>query len=814
MTFKRSEISLAAEQNVNTHGGSTWSPAAQADYLAEKLGGPARGKAQMAIIQKLRGYALGGAKGHKFAFTDLVRGPEFRGIEFGKLMKAAEVLAKKGRVAYDGKTISLTEDAPDEPDSKPESMMAWMSRGSRTGQLTGLEEDALPHGGPTGGYNRHQKLMSPDTREKVFQARAQEIEAFAADRGYDPRIVMAIAEVSMRMGRVPDMRQYGVYGEEALAIRHFIAGDILNLAIEDERLSASILSEGLYATKQRSMTVPMTSQRGRNEFVISMHQEERHGSPIWYWNGSGFVPDGKGVKVFEARKAASKDLRAAKKAAPGFLAKKVGEDEQPSASILAEGSLLKKLMAPRGKQKTPGNAPQLDWNALSTVIKAAMRKGPGAEPHMFVQKKQPYTIFSFSWSKARGLGDRVGFAKYDGKTVTWRDDDGGPFAEYLGEFFAEVAKELGAKLDSAASRPYGENEAPSASILREGIYNLSARPAASLAGTDAHKMAQQIATAIAPSLKGRYQTVQAQDVFGQAQSIHIRSGNITPEMIRHNVAWLNDAYKFQAIVSGFNKDGSAGPKISVEQLSGGGAGKKMRKKTVKPGKEHLMVNHIKKYVAGLMKDAPAPRAEAVEVSVSILRGEEPDESLDEMLGMVRMQVDGMIRKWIKKHGKAQLDKLRAAIHKAVPDVDDESITKRLAITGGVGVKAEAEGLTESGDVQAAKDLPEFTDLLGSKKLEALREVAPPGFSGTVAAMKDSPADIDNPWALAWHMHGKGNKPHFKPEKGKPRYKSPEKYAADRKKAEEQTALQRTQARFAEILGCRLSQTQAPSKYTM
>jgi len=39
-----------------------------------------------------------------------------------------------------------------------------------------------------------------------------------------------------------------------------------------------------------------------------------------------------------------------------------------------------------------------------------------------------------------------------------------------------------------------------------------------------------------------------------------------------------------------------------------------------------------------------------------------------------------------------------------------------------------------------------------------REVAPPGWEGTVKAMKKHP-DIDNPWALSWYMKGKGDVPH-------------------------------------------------------
>jgi len=47
-----------------------------------------------------------------------------------------------------------------------------------------------------------------------------------------------------------------------------------------------------------------------------------------------------------------------------------------------------------------------------------------------------------------------------------------------------------------------------------------------------------------------------------------------------------------------------------------------------------------------------------------------------------------------------------------------------------------------------------------QKEEVVSEVAPPGFEGTVKAMKKH-KDIDNPWALAWSMKNKGYKSHKK-----------------------------------------------------
>lgn len=59
--------------------------------------------------------------------------------------------------------------------------------------------------------------------------------------------------------------------------------------------------------------------------------------------------------------------------------------------------------------------------------------------------------------------------------------------------------------------------------------------------------------------------------------------------------------------------------------------------------------------------------------------------------------------------------------------------------------------------------------------EKLLEVSPPGFKGTVKAMKKHD-DIDNPYALAWHMKNKGDKAHYKDKDGRPEKK--EKYKED------------------------------------
>jgi 8-oxo-dGTP diphosphatase len=76
----------------------------------------------------------------------------------------------------------------------------------------------------------------------------------------------------------------------------------------------------------------------------------------------------------------------------------------------------------------------------------------------------------------------------------------------------------------------------------------------------------------------------------------------------------------------------------------------------------------------------------------------------------------------------------------------------------------------------------LTKLFKPKKGDEIDESAPPGFSGTTAAMKAQ--GVENPYALSWSMYKKGYKPHKPTEKGKPKYKSPAQYFKDREKVQE------------------------------
>jgi len=66
--------------------------------------------------------------------------------------------------------------------------------------------------------------------------------------------------------------------------------------------------------------------------------------------------------------------------------------------------------------------------------------------------------------------------------------------------------------------------------------------------------------------------------------------------------------------------------------------------------------------------------------------------------------------------------------------------------------------TLKGDFPPGSDHP--SNISCTKCGHQLGEVSPPGWSGTVKAMKKH-KDITNPYALAWSMKNKGAKPHYK-----------------------------------------------------
>jgi len=84
----------------------------------------------------------------------------------------------------------------------------------------------------------------------------------------------------------------------------------------------------------------------------------------------------------------------------------------------------------------------------------------------------------------------------------------------------------------------------------------------------------------------------------------------------------------------------------------------------------------------------------------------------------------------------------------------EKVSSGPKPSGGSGVK---QGTRYGGSKQ--KDEPEKKETQ-KEEVEQVDEKAPPGFEGTVKAMKKH-KEIDNPFALAWSMKKKGYKSHKK-----------------------------------------------------
>jgi len=151
----------------------------------------------------------------------------------------------------------------------PLEVMISMSRGARIGRS--LVEDS-PLEAPVGGHNRYTSLMNPATREMVLKARTQDIEKFAESRQLNTAAVLGVAEAAMRLGRVPDLRQYGFSGDDAKAIKHFVAGDVLNIAIE--QLDAMDTIHEAMTDRNAANTVRQLSQAGAE--ILLRQKTERH----------------------------------------------------------------------------------------------------------------------------------------------------------------------------------------------------------------------------------------------------------------------------------------------------------------------------------------------------------------------------------------------------------------------------------------------------------------------------------------------------------------------------------------------------------
>jgi len=95
------------------------------------------------------------------------------------------------------------------------------------------------------------------------------------------------------------------------------------------------------------------------------------------------------------------------------------------------------------------------------------------------------------------------------------------------------------------------------------------------------------------------------------------------------------------------------------------------------------------------------------------------------------------------------------------------------IKDALGLEESVEDISEN--IFKLTQLIAKQDVTVEDAIKSLLEVAPPGWSGSVKAMKDK-HNFSNKkaFALAWWMHNRGAKPHHKPEPGKPKYARPAK----------------------------------------
>jgi len=80
------------------------------------------------------------------------------------------------------------------------------------------------------GNSPYDKFASPETRAKVLESRMQEISAFAQSRSIPASTLYALAEAAMRTGKIPDLGQFGLAGDDAVATKQFMLSNVLNLA--------------------------------------------------------------------------------------------------------------------------------------------------------------------------------------------------------------------------------------------------------------------------------------------------------------------------------------------------------------------------------------------------------------------------------------------------------------------------------------------------------------------------------------------------------------------------------------------------------
>jgi hypothetical protein len=630
-----------------------------------------------------------------------------------------------------------------------------------------LSEDSKQEA-PVTGFNRHMKLMSPATRELVLQSRQTEIEAFAMDRGLNPAMVAAVAEVSMRMGRVPDLFQYGFSGDDALAVKHFISGDVLNNYTEDADDSAEVLSEGAAQTTWKQLR-----QMKINGFPLPLYLGAKNPTADkdqltvtlrGKWKGRVIIKLNKGTDLYDLT------FGRVRKYEWKVDCKVLGVEVGNLAHVLQRYVEYGEARGKKGKVITAGTAKT--YGDFLSEKSETIRRAPMNFPN---------------WKKAskfmKGLREPA-FPKKNKNgsyTVVF-----GKEAEKLHAAKRKAAKKgkssLDVAMDMALTRPGYAKSGKGKSDL-DIAWDTAFGEAEEI--SESWDNVVKVITSLGGPIKvnAKRQTITVKDSandmdeFGALVIKHLRDKgwtiySVTSKGIRASsgaggkgdqieMKWRKDGMIVKPLKLEESLDEAVASTVSMTYASG--------KYTyvgpslvvvVKTDRSSAAPNQVRvKKLTGSKVVYASDGSEDANFFAYVLAGLSDEDAKK----LVRKVKGGSGEDWLVAAHKLGATPSRSTVwNSPLYKVFERTFYK----------KAKKEANEERLYTEAANL---FDEAMG----DSLDEVSPPGMSGTVKAMKDRHSDeISNPYALAWSMYKKGDKPRIEPEEnpqGMKKYISPGKY---------------------------------------
>lgn len=314
---------------------------------------------------------------------------------------------------------------------------------------------------PVSGFNRYDRDMSPQTREMVLRSRMPEILAFAEDRKLDPAVVAGVVEASMRMGRIPDLGMYGLAGDEALAVKDFVATAML--ALEHQ------LAYGLPVIAENEH--PHTKHlkfAGHYKGLADKHKQAMD------WYNKAASEANKNGQPFTAAKHQSevnklKALHAAHSALADFHTLEAGQaPQQGNQPAVPQGAGPTKVDQPTGKPEKPlhpqpgstaAQRPQVPATAAVESTQAASASPVMQMPTAFIKRPVSQTQYA-KFADDDSYGDEAG----DGEQDDNREEGFRPsrHAPLLDDLFARkpITEEKKDKKPKSDSKALGKKKDP------------------------------------------------------------------------------------------------------------------------------------------------------------------------------------------------------------------------------------------------------------------------------------------------------------------------------------------------------------------